>query len=198
MSAEKLCRMFPHIDSTTVKSIHKQYRGKQLEHEIAKVDEASFLANNSLDEEPTGFTWIEKKGNVFDTTDDALAHCVSRDLNMGAGIALQFKRRYGRVDELMKKTSRVPGGILHLYDDATEKHIFYLVTKDKYWQKPAYKDLNLALINLCYTMKELEVETLSIPLIGCGLDRLEWDTVKRMIWTAFKGSDLSVTVYYYV
>ena len=36
-------------------------------------------------------------GDLFDTPKDtALAHCVSSDLKMSSGIALQFRRRFGR------------------------------------------------------------------------------------------------------
>jgi len=38
-------------------------------------------------------------GNLFDSN-VSLAHCVSEDLRMGMGIAAEFKRRFGRVDEL--------------------------------------------------------------------------------------------------
>lgn len=50
--------------------------------------------------------YSEVKGDLFTKSgaEDALAHCVSKDLNMGKGIATEFKRRFGKVAEL--KASR--------------------------------------------------------------------------------------------
>lgn len=46
----------------------------------------------------------EKIGNLFSVSDNvSLAHCVSVDLCMGKGIAVEFKKRFGRVDELKKQ-----------------------------------------------------------------------------------------------
>lgn len=35
-----------------------------------------------------------------------------------------------------------------------------------------------------------------MPRIGCGLDRLEWDRVKEIIYEVCQDLELSVTVYY--
>lgn len=34
------------------------------------------------------------KGNLFTTNDNCIAHCVSADFKLGAGIAVEVKRRY--------------------------------------------------------------------------------------------------------
>jgi hypothetical protein len=49
----------------------------------------------STDNSPTSNV-TEIVGDIFDTPlDTALAHCVSSDLKMSRGIALQFRRRFG-------------------------------------------------------------------------------------------------------
>ncbi|MNE81541.1 hypothetical protein D3C80_1782030 [compost metagenome] len=40
-----------------------------------------------------------------------------------------------------------------------------------------------------------DVHRLSMPLIGCGLDRLQWDRVKNIINQVFNGLDIKITVY---
>ena len=42
----------------------------------------------------------EIKADLFNQTDDSLVHCVSRDLRMGRGIAVEFRERFGQVEAL--------------------------------------------------------------------------------------------------
>ncbi|CAH2221431.1 Hypothetical predicted protein [Pelobates cultripes] len=45
------------------------------------------------------------KGDLFSCpSTDSLAHCISADCRMGAGIALQFKKRFKRVEELKSQS----------------------------------------------------------------------------------------------
>jgi len=48
----------------------------------------------------------EVRGNLF-TSSDSLVHCVSRDLHMGKGIATEFKKQFGGVDELSQQSKLV-------------------------------------------------------------------------------------------
>lgn len=44
-------------------------------------------------------------GNLFSCpVDEALAHCISEDCRMGAGIAVIFKQKFGRVGELKEQS----------------------------------------------------------------------------------------------
>jgi len=47
--------------------------------------------------------FTEVSGDLF-TSPDSLVHCVSRDLHMGKGIATEFKKRFGGVDELRQQS----------------------------------------------------------------------------------------------
>src|SRR5688572_9475496 len=72
------------------------------------------------------FTFTERQGDLFNNapSTDALAHCVSRDLRMGKGIADIFKRKYGGVNELKAQSCKV-GQVAHLKRD--DRYIFYLI-----------------------------------------------------------------------
>jgi O-acetyl-ADP-ribose deacetylase (regulator of RNase III) len=122
-----------------------------------------------------------------------LAHCVSADFAMGAGIAKTFKERYGGVSEL-KSMKKGIGDVAVL-----ERHsriIFCLITKEKYNQKPLISDLKSCLEKLLVEMKDRQLTHLAIPKIGCGLDRLDWLDVSKLINSVFKGSDIVVRIYY--
>ena len=55
----------------------------------------------------------EVRGNLF-TSSDSLVHCVSRDLHMGKGIATEFKKKFGGVDELRQQSKLVLLSLLHI------------------------------------------------------------------------------------
>ena len=47
----------------------------------------------------------EQLGDLFQVPNNvSLAHCVSTDMEMGKGIAVEFKDRFGRVDELLNRS----------------------------------------------------------------------------------------------
>ena len=49
------------------------------------------------------------KGDLFSASEDtSLAHCVSEDFRMGAGIATEFKKRFDRVNELLSQSRPPP------------------------------------------------------------------------------------------
>ena len=73
--------------------------------------------------------------------------------------------------------------------------ISYLVTKDKYYHKPTYDSLQQTLTQLKELCEKHLVTSLAMPKIGCGLDKLEWSTVKSMIKNTFLSFNIKITVY---
>ena len=132
------------------------------------------------------------EGNLFNSQ-DALAHCVSLDFKMGAGIALAFHKIFGQVEKLKSQVKSWPGlGIL----EHKSRSIFYLVTKEKFYQKPTYEAMEACLKLLQQQIVLRKISKLSIPFLGCGLDKLDWTRVEEMIKDVFKETDIEITVYY--
>ncbi|XP_060794127.1 ADP-ribose glycohydrolase OARD1 isoform X2 [Neoarius graeffei] len=137
------------------------------------------------------------KGDLFSCpSTHSLAHCISMDCKMGAGIAVLFKKKFGGVEELLAQ-QRKPGecavlkrGFLALNPVAT-----FGITKQKYNQKPTYETLRQSLEAMKVHCVENGVTKLSIPRIGCGLDRLTWDNVSVIVEEVFQPTDVAVTVY---
>ena len=126
------------------------------------------------------------QGDLF-SSKDCLAHCVSRDLRMGKGIAVEFKRRFGG-------TNKVPVSNLLVIEDSS-RYIYYLITKERYHNKPTYDSLRNSLVEMREHMIQHNVTKLSIPRIGCGLDRLNWDNVSVIISEVFAHTGIDITVY---
>jgi O-acetyl-ADP-ribose deacetylase (regulator of RNase III) len=76
-----------------------------------------------------------------------------------------------------------------------DRHVFYLVTKEKYFYKPTMSTLESSL----RTMRDLcinnNVHHLAMPRIGCGLDKLNWDQVARLIQRVFQDDNIEITIY---
>jgi O-acetyl-ADP-ribose deacetylase (regulator of RNase III) len=81
------------------------------------------------------------------------------------------------------------------YITSNDRYIFYLVTKEKYYYKPTMSSLESSL----RTMRDLciknHIHHLAMPRIGCGLDKLNWDQVSRLIQRVFADDDIKITIY---
>lgn len=124
-----------------------------------------------------------------------LAHCISCDYALGAGIAKQFDDVYNMKNKLHHQFP-IPIGekFAHLGEALLIDNVFNLVTKRKCYQKPTYSDLYVALEDMYYQIEEKEITKLAIPLIGCGLDKLQWEKVKEDIEEIFEDYDIDILV----
>lgn len=133
------------------------------------------------------------KGDLFSTpVKYSLAHCVGSDLCMGAGIAVVFKRKFGRVDELRRQNIRA-GGVAVLR--VGSRFVYYLVTKRLSTQKPKLSDLLKSLLEMRSHMKANGVVKIAIPRIGCGLDRFKWKDVFDMLERVFSKLPIEMVLY---
>lgn len=152
----------------------------------------------------------EIRGDLFSLPKEyILAHCISSDFALGAGIAKTFRDRYGIKETLKlahgKDGSGEPHGAYSWHDkgyclfvssEACPWTVANLVTKGRYFQKPTYGTLKEALHDFktgllnCYP----NVKKVGMPLIGCGLDRLEWENVREIIKNQFADTDIEITV----
>ncbi|XP_067913154.1 ADP-ribose glycohydrolase OARD1-like isoform X2 [Heterodontus francisci] len=123
---------------------------------------------------------------------DALAHCISEDFRMGAGIAVSFKKKFQSVKELLNQ-KKTTGDVAVL--KTKQRYIYYLITKKRAWHKPTYDSLQSSLEAMKKHCLSNGVTHISMPRIGCGLDKLKWDKVATIIEDVFKNTDITITVY---
>ena len=132
-----------------------------------------------------------KDGDLLNSN-DSLIHCVSSDMRMGRGIAVFFKQKFKRIDELLGQQVR-PGGCAVLED--SNRVIYYLVTKQRCYEKPTYDFLESSLCAARNHCEENNITSVSMPRIGCGLDGLNWSRVSKLIESVFGASNIKITVY---
>ena len=143
----------------------------------------------------------EEQRDLFTVpTDYILVHCISADFAMGAGIAKEFARR-GVKAQLQRDYQDIEDIEVGdcLVSDATDWRCeFSLVTKEKYWQKPTYETMRMALEDVkflcCEGIMSDENVKFAMPRIGCGIDKLEWSKVKTIIEEVFADTDVEILV----
>lgn len=62
--------------------------------------------------------------------------------------------------------------------------------------KPTYKTLKSALLDLKRQLIKNSEPEIAMPMIGCGLDKLQWAKVKAIIEEVFDNTNIDVTICY--
>ena len=120
-----------------------------------------------------------------------LAHCISADFALGAGIAKTFDNIYNMRYKLFKfyDNFEYRGGDALLVDN-----VFNLVTKPKCYHKPTYQSLRESLETMRDIMGDIGVTKLAMPRIGSGLDRLDVNMVYDIICEVFEDTDVEILI----
>ena len=140
----------------------------------------------------------EINGDLFESDEKyTLVHCISADCAMGAGIAKTFDSKMPKMKKLLKRTIRennMQGYFAILYQG--ERNVINLITKERYWHKPTYSSLKASLLNAKKIAIRNDIKYLAMPVIGCGLDRLQWSKVSVIIKEVFADTDIEIVVYH--
>lgn len=143
-------------------------------------------------------TFKEINGDLFKSDNIyTLVHCISRDCAMGAGIAVTFNNKFPEMKKQLKNTIRendLQGYFAILYRG--ERNVINLITKEKYWHKPTYSSLKTSLLNAKQIILRNNIKHIAMPVIGCGLDKLQWSKVSAMIKEIFADTDVEIVVYH--
>lgn len=120
-----------------------------------------------------------------------LAHCISADFALGAGIAKTFDSVYNMRFKLFRNYDNYEyrGG-----DALPVDNVFNLVTKPKCYHKPTYESLRTALEIMREQMDFFDITKLAMPKIAAGLDRLEWPKVYDIICEVFEDTDVEIVI----
>lgn len=147
-------------------------------------------------------TITEKKMNLFDIPlPYAYCHCISADIAMGKGIALQFRsmgvKQYILDHHLQRPYTNNWMAETDGYCIATninDRMIYNLVTKNRYYQKPTLSTLENALQDMKNQMLRDGINQLAMPRIGCGLDKLKWINVAKILQDIFGDTEIEIIV----
>lgn len=135
--------------------------------------------------------------SLFDCsqTQWAYAHCVGADLTMGAGIAVMFKRKFGKVAILRRQNPKT-GKTIFLNSGFPNTPICYLVTKEFSNSKPTLHNIEKTLINFKELCLQHKVTHVAMPTICCGIDGCIWSDIEALLQKIFKDTDITFKVCY--
>lgn len=134
---------------------------------------------------------IEKKDLFTMPQGYYLAHCISADFALGAGIAKVFDNVYNMKFKLYRSYDNYK---YHGGDALPIDNVFNLVTKQKCWHKPTYNSLRESLEMMKEQLEFLGVTKLAMPKIASGLDRLDWNRVYDIICEVFEDMDIEIVI----
>lgn len=140
--------------------------------------------------------------------DYRIVHCISADFKLGAGIAKRIADMFYMKEYLLKEypdylnewsahNNVDKADCLMINVDTEEGYVlqlFNLVTKTRYYDKPTYGSITKALQCLKEQCTANNIKRIAMPQIGCGLDKLEWTKVSKIIKDIFESTDIEILV----
>lgn len=139
------------------------------------------------------------QGDMFENPSEVLVNAVNCCGVMGAGLALQFKKRfpenYEKYKEVCENGLLRPGKIFlsPTFSETNPKYIVDFPTVDKLWVSGGVTldDIKNSLKDLVQHVIHFEVKSISIPALGCGIAGFDWDDILPLILAAFTDRSLN-------
>jgi O-acetyl-ADP-ribose deacetylase (regulator of RNase III) len=138
------------------------------------------------------------KGDIFaDPEIRAYAHGCNCAGAMGAGIAIEFKRRWPRMfEEYAARCADRRFGMGDVFVWSEGEHTIFNLGTQEHWRKKAQIP---ALAKSLTKMLELAalagIERVGVPRIGAGLGGLDWARVKKVMAETAKESKVTMMVF---
>ncbi len=128
------------------------------------------------------------QGNMFNAGLDALVNPVNCRGIHGKGLALEFKKRWPGAVQNFTEECRLgqiePGFVWNEHVGGDPRFLLFFPTKD-HWRDPSRLEyIQSGLEDLIEVVQELQITSVGIPALGCGLGGLDWKTVFPLILAA--------------
>ena len=142
---------------------------------------------------------------TVDRTQYVIAHCISADCGMGAGVVIPICKMHPELKSQCKEYSnsfnqKVVGKVFKFTDSIGI--VYNLFSKQRVFHKAGvniaayqYHDqLRECLVSLKDQMILAGEKFLAMPQIACGLDRCNWTDVSKIIEEVFEGTDIEILI----
>ena len=132
-----------------------------------------------------------QKGDILDSDAEALVNAVNCVGIMGKGLALLFKKAYPQNFKFYAcacEHGEVHLGSMLVYDlnrMTGPRYIINFPTKQHWKNQSRLEDIEAGLKDLVKTVRELHIQSIAIPPLGCGLGGLKWSDVRPRIESTF-------------
>jgi O-acetyl-ADP-ribose deacetylase (regulator of RNase III) len=140
-------------------------------------------------------------GNLLEADVDVLVNTVNTKGVMGKGVALQFRRAFPgnyKAYRAACAAGEVTLGRMFVFDIGRLERPRYIInfpTKDHWRSRSCLADIELGLGDLRRVLTELDVQSVALPPLGCGLGGLRWSDVRPRIEAALAGLPVRALVF---
>ncbi len=138
-------------------------------------------------------------GDIFQSKAQTLVNTVNCVGIMGKGIATEFKKRYpGMFKDYVARCEQksIKPRIPYLYKESLfPPYVINFPTKSHWRAASQIKDIERGLRILSEKYKDLGVESIAIPPLGCGNGQLLWESVGPLIYKFVSKWDVPVIMY---
>ena len=141
------------------------------------------------------------KGNILESTAEALVNTVNTVGVMGKGVALQFKERFP--DNFAQYVSACKRGevtigkmfVTNANSIINPKWIFNFPTKKHWMHKSSYEYIKSGIEDLVIQVKEKNIKSIAIPPLGAGQGGLDWQIVKDILSERLSHLNMEIIIY---
>jgi O-acetyl-ADP-ribose deacetylase (regulator of RNase III) len=146
----------------------------------------------------------EMHGDILATQAVALVNPVNTRGVMGAGLAKTLKQLYPDMFDQYARacfTGELTIGTVLAYHvpksiSGVVRHILCLPTKREWWLPSRIEYIQAGLVALREKLTDLEIPSVAIPALGCGLGGLQWKAVWPLVAAQLDGIEgLDVELY---
>jgi O-acetyl-ADP-ribose deacetylase (regulator of RNase III) len=139
------------------------------------------------------------EGNILESSASVLVNPVNCVGVMGAGLALQFKRKYPEMFKMYKKNctmvSMDVGDVACFYETDAEQIIVNLATKRHWKEACSLEGMEKCVRTLRGILEASKPKSVALPKLGCGCGGLTWHKVRPIIENGLGGLDSEIFVY---
>lgn len=130
-------------------------------------------------------------GDILSSSTDALVNSVNCVGVMGRGIALQFRKAFPEnfqaYREACKRHQVRPGNMfVHETGRFQPRFIINFPTKRHWRGNSRIEDIEAGLVELVNVIRNLKIQSVAVPPLGCGLGGLDWSLVRQRIVQALQ------------
>lgn len=138
-----------------------------------------------------------KTGSIFQSDAQAIVNPVNTVGVMGAGLALQFRKKYPHMFEEYLKLCHgdrmMPGCVKYVKD--RDKIVVLFPTKRHWREHSQLRYIEEGLEHFCRTYAVHGIQSVAFPKLGCGLGGLDWDDVKLVMENILQEIPINVQIY---
>ena len=141
-----------------------------------------------------------KQGDIFKSSCQVIANPINCVGVMGGWLALAFKKKFPKHFETYKnmcQNGEIKVGELYVVD-GDEKHKVLLFPTKIHWKNPSLMEYVVdGLKYLAENYEKMDIKSIAIPAIGCGLGGLNWEDVKEQITSVLSDLDNKIEIEIY-